>query len=186
MQSTPSWFGRKYLTEEEGDVTLTVLNEGSWPAKYHVCKTCKGSRARMKEGRGRFLAVGGISSFHLLKDDKVVFQISISRPDKKETIRSFASWNYITVPSDYTGLILFAPGTFQLRFSTYATAFWRAWVLLYLLKLCFIILDSVLGSLGLLYRVCDFCSLVVRSLVFSPVHFLKYFFVVCYSNLAAL
>ncbi|KAH8488364.1 hypothetical protein H0E87_024150, partial [Populus deltoides] len=90
-QSTPSWFGRKYLTEEEGDATLTVLNEGSWPAKYHVCKTCKGSKARMKEGRGRFLAVGGIYSFHLLKDDKVVFQISISRPDLKETIRSFAS-----------------------------------------------------------------------------------------------
>jgi hypothetical protein len=91
MQSTPSWFGRKYFTEEEGDVTLTVLNEGSWPPKYHVCKTCKGSGVRMKEGWGRFLAVGGISSFHLLKDDKVVFQISISRPDKKETIRSFAS-----------------------------------------------------------------------------------------------
>lgn len=84
MQSTPSWFGRKYLTEEEGDVTLTVLNEGSWPAKYHVCKTCKGSGVRMKEGWGRFLAVGGISSFHCSKTTSWCFKFQFPGQIKKK------------------------------------------------------------------------------------------------------
>ncbi|KAL9385680.1 hypothetical protein Peur_022690 [Populus x canadensis] len=96
MQSTPSWFGRKYLTEEEGDVTLTVLNEGSWPAKYHVCKTCKGSRARMKEGRGRFLAVGGISSFHLAQRRQGTFQLRFSMYAHSEELEFyFICLNYV-------------------------------------------------------------------------------------------
>ncbi|CAK7347823.1 unnamed protein product [Dovyalis caffra] len=86
--SVPSWFAIKYLKEEEGDITLSVLNEGSWRAKYRVCKASRGSRVRLKEGWGRFalkngLEVGDICSFYLLKRDKVVFQVSISRPDKK-------------------------------------------------------------------------------------------------------